>query len=278
MQWPLTNLKGHSVQHAQLPQNFFMAGLPYRSTCPCFSAFRCLSSALSIGSAPTSPSPHCASWRRRRRPLRPFRSTGWAGRQASTPPVEAKSAVSLASCGCQETSISAKHSKFLSAVPIDFPNICVYIYIYIILCMPTNPGDWATLGKNQLISGQRLDVLRPPAGSRKFLTEGVAQQDLGPASHPPRRLLIGFHCSDGFAGRNHWKIIRLSDDAPQISSNFPTNVESKKRWFSSDSPLKNSSPVWITVPTYQSCQITSRGSGSPRPIGLWVLLAWVEYP
>ena len=152
------------------------------------------------------------------------------------------------------------------------------MYIYIILCMPTNPGDWATLGKNQLISGQRLDVLRPPAGSRKFLTEGVAQQDLGPASHPPRRLLIGFHCSDGFAGRNHWKIIRWSDDAPQISSNFPTNVESKKRWFSSDSPLKNSSPVWITVPTYQSCQITSRGSGSPRPIGLWVLLAWVEYP
>ena len=130
-QWPLTNLKGHSVQHAQLPQNFFMAGLPYRSTCPCFSAFRCLSSALSIGSAPTSPSPHCAPWRRRRRPLRPFRSTGWAGRQASTPPVEAKSAVNLASCGCQETSVSAKHGKFLRAVPIDFHNIRIYIYIII---------------------------------------------------------------------------------------------------------------------------------------------------
>ena len=89
-------------------------GLPYRSTCPCFSAFRCLSSALSIGSAPTSLSPHCAPWRR-------FghdpcggdrRSTGRTGGRASTPPVEAKSAVNLATCGFQTFKTQSYFRRF----------------------------------------------------------------------------------------------------------------------------------------------------------------------
>lgn len=69
-------------------------GLPCRWICPCSSAFPSPSSALSIGSAPTSPSPHCVPWLWRLTgptPVPRVSESDGATRGAPTPPVEAKS-------------------------------------------------------------------------------------------------------------------------------------------------------------------------------------------
>ena len=102
-----------------------MSGLPCRSTCPCSSAFRCLSSALSIGSAPTSPSPHCAPWRRARRPRHsriPQRER-LTGQLQPLPLKQNLRSTWQASTVKKQASPHNKdqQSKFLSAVPIDFP-------------------------------------------------------------------------------------------------------------------------------------------------------------